>query len=173
MPRGAAIPTLETPRLRLRGFRADDHADYAAIRADPEVARFIGGPHDAAASWERMAFMNGHWSLRGYGPLAVEEKATGRVVGHSGLLHPADWPEPEIVYSIARPRWGQGFAAEAAAAVRDWAYAAHPFPRLVSFMDPANARSIRVAEKLGAARGPALSLRGHAAHAWVHPRGQG
>ncbi len=88
------IPTLESARLRLRAFRAADLDDYAAIRADPEVGRLIGGPMTREQVWDRLGTMNGQWSLRGYGVFAVVEAATARAVGHCGVLHPVVWPEP-------------------------------------------------------------------------------
>ena len=49
---------------------------------------------------------------------------------------------------------GRGIAAEAARALRDWAYAAQGWTTLVSYIDPENARSIRLAERLGARLDP-------------------
>jgi RimJ/RimL family protein N-acetyltransferase len=111
--------------------------------------------------------------LRGYGVFAIEEAASRRVIGHVGILHPADWPEPEIAYTIGPAAWGQGYATEAARAVRAWAFDSYAFPRLVSFIVPANARSIRVAEKLGAIRDGTVRLRGTIADVWVHRRSDG
>ena len=65
----------------------------------------------------------GQWSLRGYGLFAVEP-ADGRFAGWAGILHPVDWPEPELGYSLGQPFLGQGLATEAARAARDWAFAA-------------------------------------------------
>ena len=164
------IPELRTARLRLRAFRADDLDDYATIRADPEVARYISGPFSSPETWDRMAMMVGQWALRGYGVFAVEEAASQRVIGHTGILHHGDWPEPEIAYTIGRDAWGQGYATEAARAVRAWAFDSYAFPRLVSFIVPSNARSIRVAEKLGAVRDGSVELRGTIADVWAHRR---
>lgn len=164
------IPELRTARLRLRAFRPDDLDDYAAIRAEPEVARYIGGPLSRVETWDRMAVMNGQWALRGYGLFAIEETASRRVIGHTGILHPDDWPEPEIPYTIGPAAWGQGYATEAARAVRAWAFDSYGFARLVSFVVPSNARSIRVAEKLGAVRDGTAALRGVTADVWVHRR---
>src|SRR6185437_9211909 len=111
------IPELRTARLRLRAFRLDDLDDYAAIRADPEVARYIGGPLSRPEAWDRLAVMIGQWALRGYGVFAIEERTSRRVIGHVGILHPDDWPEPEIAYTIGPPAWGEGYATEAARAV--------------------------------------------------------
>ena len=164
------IPVLRSARLTLRAFRAEDIDEYAPIRADPEVGRFVGGPRTREETWDRMAVMNGQWVLRGYGVFAVEEAVTGRLIGHCGVLHPIDWPEPEIAYSLGPAHWGRGFAPEAARTARDWAFERGGLPALVSFIDPLNVRSIRVAEKLGATREGTLTLRGHTVHCWRHTR---
>jgi RimJ/RimL family protein N-acetyltransferase len=167
------IPELRTARLRLRAFRIDDLDAYAALRAEPEVVHAIGGPLTRPETWDRMATMIGQWGLRGYGVFAVEEAAARQVIGHTGILHPTDWPEPEIAYTIGPTAWGQGYATEAARAVRAWAFDSYAFPRLVSYIVPSNARSIRVAEKLGATRDGTARLRSTTADVWVHRRPDG
>lgn len=163
------IPSLRSERLVLRAFRLDDLDTYAAIRADPGVARFLGGsPLGKVESWGSMAALCGLWALRGYGMFAVEEARTGRLIGHAGVLHHADWPAPEIAYALAPNCWGQGYATEAARTARDWFLAKHDPARLVSFIMPENRRSIRVAEKLGARRAERITLRGFTADVWVH-----
>jgi RimJ/RimL family protein N-acetyltransferase len=164
------IPGLRTPRLVLRAFRAADHDAYAAMEAREPVRRYRGGnTYDRAQAWSAMQMLLGQWALRGYGVFAAERAADGQFVGFAGILHPPDWPEPELAYSLDEPFWGQGLATEAAAAARDWAFATHRFPRLVSFIMPENAPSQRVATRLGAVRHDRLLLRGIVADRWVHP----
>lgn len=69
-------------------------------------------------SWRTVASMIDHWHLRGYGPYAIEEKSTGKVVG---LWYPNDWPEPEIKWGLIKDYWGHGFASEVARAVQKMA----------------------------------------------------
>ena len=82
-------PTLETGRLRMRMFREGDLDDYAALNADPEVTQFIGGPWDRGRSWRHLAFLLGHWKLRGLGAWALEHKETGVFMGSIGTFGPA------------------------------------------------------------------------------------
>lgn len=84
------------------------------------------------------------------------------------MLHPADWPEPELAWGLASAFWGRGLATKAVQAVRDWAFGQFGFARLASFILPENIRSRRVAEKLGAAREGTVTLRGFTADVWVH-----
>jgi RimJ/RimL family protein N-acetyltransferase len=166
------VPTLRTGRLVLRAFRAGDLNALAGMQANPEVRRFLGAGNllTQAQTWAAMERFQGQWSLRGYGLFAVE--TGGYCAGWAGILHPLDWPEPELGYSLDQPYWGRGLASEAARAARDWAFATHGFARLASFIRPDNARSIRVAEKLGAVREGMVELRGFPAEWWVHrPQG--
>ncbi len=163
-----AIPTLTTERLVLRGFRAGDWDDYGAMIGDPEVRRWLGGNVPSREqTWAKMESLMGQWALRGYGVFAVE--AEGRFAGHVGILQPADWPEPELAWSLARPFWGRGLATEAAAAVLGWAFTDLRRDRLVSYIVPENVRSQRVAVKLGAVRDKKIVLRTVLSDIWVHP----
>ena len=92
------MPELETDRLRLRQWREDDIEPFAATFADEHSARFLGGSCSRDQAWRRMAALVGHWTLRGYGYWAVEEKRTGVFVGGVGLWFPDGWPELELGY---------------------------------------------------------------------------
>jgi RimJ/RimL family protein N-acetyltransferase len=80
------LTELETARLRLRLFRAEDLEPYAAMCADPEVMRYVGERRTLSRedAWDEMAALAGHWHLRGYGMWAVEERETGSFVGRVG-----------------------------------------------------------------------------------------
>jgi RimJ/RimL family protein N-acetyltransferase len=163
------IPTLTTDRLVLRGFRAGDWDDYATMHADPAVRQWLGGNLlSRAQAWTQLESILGQWALRGYGMFAVE--LNGKLAGRVGILHPADWSEPELAWTFAAPFWGQGLATEASQAARRWALANFPWDRLVSYIVPENARSRRVAEKLGAVCDGPVALRDFTADVWVHPR---
>src|SRR6185437_7379906 len=119
-----------------------------------------------------MTMAVGQWGLRGYGFFAVE--AEGRFAGRIGVLHPLEWPEPELAYALEAPFRGRGLASEAEGAVRDWAFARFGWGRLASFILPANERSAGVAARLGAVKQGTVELRGFVAARWVHwAAGQG
>ena len=146
------IPELTTARLRLRAFRESDFEAYAAIMADAEVTRFLGaGPTlSRADAWRQMAMILGHWMLRGFGLWAVEEMATGRLIGRIGCHYPEGFPAFEIGYTLAREAWGRGYAREGAAASLAYARDVLHRSEIVSIIRPDNRRSQRVAESLGA-----------------------
>src|SRR4028119_785439 len=108
-----AAPTIETPRLVLRGWRPEDVAPYAAMMGDAETARFIthkGLPHSKAATWAEVAFLIGHWQLLGHGLFVVEERSTGTFVGRVGPLEPPGYPGLEIARALAPRARGPGHA---------------------------------------------------------------
>ena len=141
---------IETDRLLLRQFRESDLDPYAEMCADPEVMRFLGGETmSREEAWRHMADMLGHWHLRGYGMYAVEEKVSGRFVGRIGFYNPEGWPGFEIGWSLARGAWGRGFATEGARAALGLAFTQLDRAHVISLIQPDNARSIRVAERVG------------------------
>lgn len=158
-----SVPVLETERLVMRGWRDEDLEPWAAICADNEVMRALGrrGGIDPAEAWGEMAFFSGHWVLKGFGHWALEERSSGELVGRAGLLRPPDWPDLEVGWTVARRRWGEGLAGEAGRAAVDWAQQALGARHIISLIEPRNARSIRVAEKLGMTQEGEIELRGH------------
>jgi RimJ/RimL family protein N-acetyltransferase len=145
------IPIVSTERLVLRAFDASDLDPFAKMNADPQVVAFLGNgqPVDRQESWKIMAWLLGHWQLRGFGPWAVEEKETRRFVGRVGLFYPEGWPGIEISYVLARSAWGKGYATEGARAAMSFAFEKIKIPRVISSIHPANRSSVKVAEKLG------------------------
>ncbi len=150
---GPKIPELVTERLRLRGFRAGDLDDYAAMYGDREVLRYLLGggaePWDRGRCWRHMAFLLGHWQLKGYGVWAVEHRETGAFVGAIGFADPEGWPGCELAWTLARRWWGHGYATEGARAALDYGFTELGKERILSLIHPENRASIRVAERIG------------------------
>jgi RimJ/RimL family protein N-acetyltransferase len=156
-------PILVTPRLRLRPFAEDDVPALHALMQDPEVMRYVGDRRvpTLPETWRAVAGWIGHWALRGYGIWAIEERESGAVVGRAGVIYPVDWPSPEVGYLLGRDWWGRGYATEAGGAAMDWGFTTIGFDRLISLIDPANAASIAVAERLGETFDGETDLLGH------------
>lgn len=155
------MTTITTDNLLLRPFEPGDVDAYAAIRAKPEVVRYLpGGPEgaaDARAKAEQLipAFIAA-WRDPGYGPWAVVERASGRLIGHAGLrLLPELGGETEILYMLDSDCWGRGYATEAAEAACRYGFETLGLDHLIALALPENAGSIRVMQKLGmTAEGP-------------------
>jgi RimJ/RimL family protein N-acetyltransferase len=162
------IPTLTTERLTLRAPEAADFEGYAAFFAS-ERSVWEDGPLDRAAAWAEFATAAGGWVLRGFGSFSLVERASGRYLGEVGLYQPSHYPEPELGWILVAEAEGRGFAAEAARAVRDWAYATLGFGPLVSYIAEGNRRSIRLAERLGAVLEPGARASDPGAIVYRHP----
>ena len=162
---------LATARLDLRMCRDDDLDAYAEMCADDEVMRFIGagGAVGADVDWRKRALFLGEWALHGYGMWAVEERASGRLIGRVGFLNPHGWPACELGWLLARDAWGHGFALEAAAAAIAHGRAKLGIRELISLIRPDNARSIALAKRLGATLERRIEFLGAEALLYAHP----
>jgi RimJ/RimL family protein N-acetyltransferase len=152
---------LESKRLLLRQFADRDWQDLHQYFSDPEATLFTHGRVlTEGETWRVMCSMIGHWQLRGYGPYAVEEKASGSVLGTVGFWYPNDWPEPEIKWGLAQRHWGQGFATEAARLVHAAGREHLPDYALISLIHDDNKASIGVALAIGARRERSIDYEG-------------
>ena len=159
----AQLPVIETARLRLRAPALSDFDAWAEIFTGP-AGPHLGGPFDRDDAFTEFAATCGLWLLRGHGLWTVEPKSGGAVLGFVLIgFEPGD-QEPELGYLFRQAAEGQGYATEAAAAMRDHAFRVLELDRLVSYIDPENARSTRVAERLGATRVGDFD----GAQVWVH-----
>lgn len=147
------IPVIETRRLVLRGPEAEDYPNFKATFSSYR-ARFMGGPLNAYETWMLYAAEIGHWQIRGYGMWMIHDKATDATLGMAGGWKPAKWPEAEIAWIIWPDMAGQGYALEATHAARAYLYGTLGWPGAVSYLDPKNLDSIRLAERLGAKKDP-------------------
>jgi RimJ/RimL family protein N-acetyltransferase len=112
--------------------------------------RYLGGKTlDRVAAWRHMAFLVGHWQLRGYGYYAVEEKATGDFIGRVGFTNQTGWPGFELGWTIAPEYQGRGFATEAARMLLRYAFEELNQAHVISLIHRDNTPSRKVAEKLG------------------------
>jgi len=155
MSKTCLIPTRETDRLLLRPFILDDLDPLAAILADPEViagATYSGQTMNRSQAWNWLSSMLGHWHLRGFGIWAVEEKASGDFIGRIGLQL-LDWFEDvELVWMLARPYWGKGYATEGAKSAIQFAFRSLELPVISAVIRTDNLRSLRLAKRLGMSR---------------------
>lgn len=143
------IPELETDRLRLRAPHLDDWPTLSEFYAS-DRSKFVGGPMTAEQTWRSLATETGHWALRGFGRWALEEKATGAFIGVCGLWEPDGFPEMELGWDLMNGATGKGYATEAGAAARAYAYGELGRGTLISMIAPKNDGSKGVATRLGA-----------------------
>jgi RimJ/RimL family protein N-acetyltransferase len=177
---------LSTDRLCLHPPTARDAEALYDLFADRQVMDGLGmTPVSALEEAGAMidGWING-WRTDGIGPFVFVNPATHQVVGQAGLMvfdtrgwTPSSWAnagrhaQPELGWALIRAHWGQGYATEAAAAIRAWAHESRSIDRLVSLITPGNARSQRVAQRLGAIPGETVTPTdsGRTAVVWHHP----
>ncbi|HEX8233629.1 MAG TPA: GNAT family N-acetyltransferase [Caulobacteraceae bacterium] len=154
-PSGAGINApmnglrLETERLILRPQERQDFEPWAAMMADEQTARFLGGVQPRQTAWRGFMSMAGSWAMLGFAMFSVIEKESGRWVGRVGPWMPDGWPGTEVGWGLSRDAWGKGYATEAAAAAMDWAFDHLGWTEIIHCIDPANIPSRRLAERLG------------------------
>ncbi len=144
-----------TPRLLLRRWRDADRAPFAAMNADPEVMRYFPATLDRAASDALVDRVEQHLARHGFGLWALEVRATGALVGFTGLSPMPDGVPGagyEIGWRLARPAWHQGYATEAATAARDVALGPLGMPELWSMTAVLNTPSQAVMRRIGMTR---------------------
>jgi RimJ/RimL family protein N-acetyltransferase len=155
-------PMPATERLLLRRFTPGDRAPFAALNADPEVVRYVGDgrPMTRADSDALMDAIGAHWAQHGFGLwCAAPREDPEACLGFVGLaipsFLPSVMPAVEVGWRLARAAWGRGLATEGARASLEHAFGELRLRSVISVIDPGNARSVRVAEKLGMRRGAA------------------
>jgi RimJ/RimL family protein N-acetyltransferase len=148
---------LETARLRLHPWSEQHTELLVRLASNPNVVRFIGpgAPWPRAKAEEIAAAQCQHWTEHGFGWRPATDKTTGDLVGFMALNFAGegtaglDAAEYEIGWWLAPQAWGRGLAREGAVAMRDEAFDALNAPSVVARIQPANARSIAVAEATG------------------------
>ena len=159
---------IETERLLLRKPRPEDAAGLLEAFADPEAMRYIGdgSTTDLAGAEQAVERWRARWESWGIGMFVVERKEDARVLGRVGFLRwdPETWEiggsATEIGWGLAREHWGQGYAPEAALALRDWAFDERGLTRLISLIQHGNLASVCVAEKIGESLERDVEVRG-------------
>ncbi|WP_428927821.1 GNAT family N-acetyltransferase [Marinibacterium sp. SX1] len=142
------IPTLTTDRLILRAPKLADFEHWAAFFASPRSIH-ERGMMERDAAWRVWASDVAIWQLRGYGPFGIDDRDTGDYLGEVGIYEPDGYPGPELGWFVVPEAEGRGIAAEAARAVMAWARADLGWTRLINIIDPANARSIALGQRIG------------------------
>ena len=166
------VPILTTPRLRLRQWREEDLAPFAALNADPQVMEFFPKTLTRAESDAVAGRIRDHFARHGFGFWAVEAPGIADFMGFVGLAVPSFeahfTPCVEIGWRLAREHWGHGYATEAATAALAFGFGDRALEEIVAFTAPANIPSRRVMGRLGMRRSPADDFE-HPAIAEGHP----
>lgn len=147
------IVEVDTPRLRLRQWRAADRAPFAALNADPAVMEFFLSPLSRESSDASIDAWQSQLASRGWSNWALELKASGELLGFTGLSVPRRVlpfsPCVEVGWRLAHAAWGHGYATEAARAAIADGFSRLDLDEIVSFTSRTNVRSQAVMRRLG------------------------
>ncbi|MFL5886247.1 MAG: GNAT family N-acetyltransferase [Thermoleophilaceae bacterium] len=146
---------IETERLVLRRWREDDADAWVGIWSDPTVFTVLwpGAVYSDELVLDRLKHHLDHWTTYGFGLFALEERASGEVVGWTGPSHPDFAPEladeAELGWTLRSAGRGRGLATEAATAALRASLDALGRGRIISLIDPDNHASMAVARRIG------------------------
>ena len=143
---GLSYP-IETARLALTPFSADDGDALYLMERDPAVKRFTGGTLTRTETEELLQGFITQVTATGLGAIAIKMKSSGELVGLCGLI--VEENVGEIFFGLAHRAWGQGFGGEACQGLIQAGFQQLALPRIIATVDPANERSIRLLERLG------------------------
>ena len=147
--------TLATERLVMRPWRAEDRDPFFAINCELAVYRHLG-PLTRERSDTMIDRYNEQFAGTGWGRWALEERESGLLIGHCGLMPLGDdlpfAPGVEIGWRLSERWQGKGLARQAAEAAVDFAFETLSLDRIVSFTTPANTASWGLMERLGMIR---------------------
>ncbi len=150
------VPTIETSRLLLRGWRDADLDSWAEMNADPRVMEFFPRTYERARADAIAAEIRMGFERNGYGWWAVEIKDSGRFAGVicvDDVHYDVPFAPPrEVGWRLAFDTWGHGYATEGAAAALDFAFDRLGWDELVAMTSVLNLRSQRVMQRLGMTR---------------------
>ena len=148
----SGLALLETERLVLSGWRLEQLPDLVRLHGDPEIARYLsvsGEPWPEARADEALRHWIDLFETRHLGKLRVTRKSDGVLLGRAGFGIYPPTGEAEIGYALFAEHHGQGYATEAALALRDWFFAETADDHFIGFADIGNAPSLAVLARIG------------------------
>jgi len=143
---------MQTERLILRPFTLDDAEEYFPLVSHPDILRYTGEtPVSSLDDARHILFTRPlqDYATYGFGRMACIEKATGKLIGFSGLKFLEDLKEVDVGYRFLPHYWGKGFATESAIALIEDGTREHNIERIIGLVESENNGSINVLKKLG------------------------
>ena len=143
---------IETERLALREITTDDAEFLLQLLNEPSFIQNIGDKKVRTVDDARLYAMNGpieSYKQHGFGLYLVALKGNGESIGICGLVKRDSLPDADIGYAFLPAYWRQGYALEATTAIRQHAFTVLGHQQLLAIVNPENASSIRVLEKIG------------------------
>lgn len=149
---GDALPTLDAPRVRLRWLTADDVDGLFAIFSDEQMMRYWSSTamKSRAEAEDLLARIHRQFVDKSGFQWGVERKQDGALLGTCTLfsIHHMNM-RAELGYCLHSAHWGQGYMREALVALIDHAFQVLKLRRLEADVDPDNANSLRILDRMG------------------------
>ena len=149
------LPIIETERLLLRMYRADELESVYRLITDKNVTKFFPDYYTVEKDYVLTSLPRRieRWRKYGFGQLGVFDKTTNQLIGYCGLQYLDNTDEVEIYYGLHKKFWRKGLATEAAKSILRFGFEKLQLPRIVGATHPDNTDSQRVLMKLGMQRG--------------------
>jgi ribosomal-protein-alanine N-acetyltransferase len=148
----SSLDLLETERLVLSGWTMDQVNDLVRLHGNPNISRYLtlsGAPWTQQQAREAVEHWIELFHTRRLGKLRLTRKADGAFIGRAGFGTYPPTDEPELGFALFEEHQGQGYATEAATALRDWIFRETDAPRFLGFADTRNAASLAVLGRIG------------------------
>ncbi|PSB49977.1 GNAT family N-acetyltransferase [Chamaesiphon polymorphus] len=141
----------ETNRTIVRKWTSSDIIAYYLLRSDPLVMKFIGEPLRDKRQAEKFLISRtiADYSKYGYGRYAVVLKASGDVIGNTGLLYLRELDRNDLAISLLPQYWGLGYGTEILEKCVQYAFEELALPELIGLVDPLNIVSSKLLMKIG------------------------
>ena len=147
-----ASSLFESERTYARRLVDNDALAMMAIFGDEESMRFVGDGKTLNAA-DCLYWINyvteKNFQNRGYGLIGVFDKSNDELVACTGVFHPGQQPEPEVMYYLRRDWWGRGLATEIVIALVAFARSEWKVGRMIATVALRNIPSQRVIAKAG------------------------
>lgn len=147
----SVYPIIETERLLLRMFRAEDLDAVYHLFSDADVQKYLSVENKRTREQLKVTLKNlvSRWDERGFGVWCVTEKKTGETAGYCGFQYFDNMPEVEIMFAFLRNFWGNGFATEAVKACLRFWFEELTLDEMFAATSPENIEAQHVLEKIG------------------------
>jgi RimJ/RimL family protein N-acetyltransferase len=170
-----SLDLIESERLVLSGWTMDQVDDLVRLHGNPDVSRYLkadGLPWDRAKCETRVALWRDNFVSHRMGKLRVRRKSDGMLLGRAGFGLHGERGEPEIGYAMFPEYHGNGYATEAASALRDWVFRETDWMYFLGFADVRNVPSLAVLTKIGMVRTHVGDLDGQQTQCHIMHKGQ-
>lgn len=169
--KGLPWDILETERCLVRETTVEDVKDFYRIYSNPSIVEYMEPLYEDPEEERSYArdYIDQVYAFYNFGMWTVVEKASGEVIGRAGIYYREGCELPELGFVIAAERQGKGLATEVCSAILQYGYEELNFDKILAFVQPGNAASHRVCEKLGMERVEPVVLQGqeYIAYLWM------